>query len=441
MRRHRIAFVLGVVAECLLATGAAAADTPAALREQAFSALWSEDTPLAITLFRAYLESPDTAADREAQHGLALACSWDGRQSEAAARYRLLLATDAADGQARVGLGRALLWDNRLGEGWATLRQAAADSDVATARDAADLRLKALDEYTPPLAVTLGWTWDSDELRTTRLALAGAVHAGGGALLQVMPSHTWYRQPGQPDAHALRLGAGLVTPLAPRWTLHAYGWLDRLRSSGDLPTTGAPLDWDQPGADAWLTWLPAPRWRLDLGGGSQPVETYLAFGRNLERRQASLSVEHRPSAHWLLGMSGIAGAYTDANRSDRLTARAAWRQDGSWVCQAGPVINWLDFRIPYPGGYWAPADLRSVGLEASAGTRGRNLTLRLDGSLASEKETGAAAITVGSISGRVGWRFAPDWLAAVEAGHSQGSFSTGSGYRRNAVSLEVRAFF
>lgn len=442
-RRRSSRFVAAAATGLLTAllAGAAAADTVTPLREQAFSALWAENTPLAIELFHAYLETPEAGSDREARRGLALACSWDGRQAEAVSLYGALLADDPADGEARVGLGRALLWDNRLHEGWRTLRQAAADSDAAAVREARDIGLLALDEYTPPASATVGWTWDSDELRTTRLAVAGATHVGGGALLQVMPSRTWYRQPGQPDADALRLGAGIVTGLGPRWSLHAYGWLDRIRSDADLPDTGAPLHWDQAGGDAWVTWLPAPRWRLDLGAGSQAVETYLALGRQLERRQASLSVEHRPAGHWLLGASGVSGAYTDGNRSDRVTARAAWRHDGRWRWQAGPVVNWLDFRNPYPGGYWAPAEMRSLGLEASLYTRGQGITWRLSGSLAREKETGAAAITVGGISGRLGWRFAPDWLVALEAGHSQGSFSTASGYRRNAASVEIRAFF
>lgn len=410
------------------------------LREQAFVALWNEEAPRAIALFREYLAAPGADADREAQRGLALACSWDGRQAEAIALYRTLLATDQDDGDARVGLGRSQLWDNRLREGWATLGQAEG-GEAATARDAGDLMLVALDEYTPPLALSLGSTWDSDELRITRLAAAATFTVGGNRLLQVMPAHAWYRQPGQPDATGLRLGAGLVTGLGPRWALHAYGWLDRLTSDAALPATGSRLDWNQAGGDAWLTWLPAPRWRLDLGAGSQPVETFLAFGEQLERRQASLSLEHRLSRRWSAGLVGIAGAYTDGNRSDRLTARATWRHDGRVLVQAGPVLNLLDFRTPYPGGYWAPADMRSAGLEALVRSRGRVVAWRLSGSLAREKEAGAAAITVGGISGRLGWRFAPDWLLGLEAGHAASSLSSASGYRRTSASLDIRAFF
>lgn len=433
----------GLLAACLAGAAAAAeapAAAPAQLREQAFSALWREDTAIAIERFRAYLATPGTGDDREARRGLALACSWDGRQGEAIAGYRELLAADPADGESRVGLGRSLLWDNRLREGRAVLREAeAGDGDAA--RSAGDVMLVALDEYTPPAAASLAATWDSDDLDIARLAATGTFTVAGNRLLQVMPARTWYRQPGQPDAEGLRLGAGLVTGLGHRWALHAYGWLDRLRSDQPLPATAAALDWDVAGGDAWLTWLPAPRWRVDAGAGSQAVETYAAFGNRLERRQGSLSVEHRLSGRWTAGLVGIAGDYTDGNRSDRLTARLAWRRDGRVLWQAGPVLNYLDFRTPYPGGYWAPAEMRSAGLEASARGRGRVVAWRLAGALAREKEAGAAAVTVGGISGRVGWRFAPDWLLGVEAGHAASALSSASGYRRTSASVDVRAFF
>jgi hypothetical protein len=426
-----------------LLTGAQAADIDSAtpLREQAFTCLWNEDAPRAITLFREYLAGPGTESDREARRGLALACSWDGRQTEAAALYRAVLAEDAADGDAQIGLGRALLWDNRLCEGWRTLRNAEAGAAAATSRGAAEVLLTALDEYTPPASIALGSTWDSDDLRITRLGATGTVTIGGNRLLQIMPAHTWYRQPGQPDARALRLGAGIVTALATRWTLHAYGWVDRFDSDGPLTATAAELDWSNGGGDAWLTWLPAPRWRLDFGAGSQAVETYAALGTHLVRQQGSLSIERRLSRRWSAGLLGVAGAYTDENRSDRLTARATWRRDGRWIWQAGPVLSLLDFRVPYPGGYWAPADMRSVGLEATLKTRGHVVTWRLSGSVAREKEAAASAITVGGISGRVGWRFARDWLAGLEGGYAESSLSSASGYHRTSVSLDVRAYF
>ncbi len=428
-------------AEAWTEVGARADADVAALRERAFAALWREDTPRAIACFREYLATPAGAGDREAQRGLALACAWDGRQAEAQARYRDLLAADPDDGESRVGLGRSLLWDNRLRAGWRELVTAAAATDPATAAAAADVQLAALDGYAAPLEVTAAWSWDSDDLDIARLTVAGAAHAGRGVLLQVLPGRTWYRQPGQPDADATRLGLGLAAGLGRGLALHAFGTAERYASGGDLPATGAPLDWDRVGGDAWLTWLPAPRWRADLGAASQAVETYLGFGRELERRQASLSLERRLPGGWSVAASATHGDYTDGNRSDLLVARAGWRRDGRCLWEVGAVGRRLDFRTPYPGAYWAPDWLGSGGLEASLQARRGDCTFRLGGSLAREKEAGAAAITVGAATGRLGWRFAPGWLLALEAGWSQSALSTASGYHRTSLGAGLRAFF
>ncbi len=443
LRRAVARLALAAAAVLPLAAAAPAGavdDATAALRERAFATLWREDAGAAIDLFLEYLQAPGADADAEARRGLALAYAWDGRQNDAIAAYRRLLDADPGDGESRVGLGRSLLWQGRLGEGRAVLREAEGGDD-ATARAAGDVMLVALDEYTPPFNATLGATWDSDDLDIARLSVTGTFSVDGGRLLQAMPARTWYRQPGQPDATGLRLGAGLATGLGRRWALHAYGWLDRLRSDDDLPATGERLDWDVAGGDAWLTWLPAARWRLDLGAGSQAVETYAAFAQRLERRQASLSLERRLDGTWSAGLSGIAGDYTDGNRSDRVTARLAWRRDGAVLWQAGPVLTYLDFRTPYPGGYWAPARMRSAALEASVRGRGRAVAWRLSGSLGREQEAGADAITVGGVSARVGWRLAPDWLLGLEAGHAASSLSSASGYRRTSASVDLRAFF
>jgi len=85
--------------------------------------------------------------------------------------------------------------------------------------------------------------------------------------------------------------------------------------------------------------------------------------------------------------------------------------------------------------------MRSAGLEAAVRTRGRLVTWKLSGSVAREKEAGSDAITVGGVSGRVGWRFARDWLAGLEGGYSQSSLTSASGYHRTSVSLDVRAYF
>ena len=101
----------------------------------------------------------------------------------------------------------------------------------------------------------------------------------------------------------------------------------------------------------------------------------------------------------------------------------------------------MDFSIPYPGGYWAPDWVRNGSIEATLKTRTRTMTFRLNGSIGQEKELGSDAQTVGGASARVGWRFSPGWLAALEGGYSKSAFASASGYSRTFASLSVRALF
>ncbi len=416
---------------------------PLVAQELAYQKLWREDAEKSIFYFRRYLARHPGQENREVRKGLALALSWSGRQPEAVALYRELAAEDPSDGGARVGLARTLAWDNRLRESWQALRAVEQEFPAAepAGREARDLALTVLDGYTAPLECRLAASWDSDDLDIVRLAATGSFTVAGNKIVQIMPARAWLRQPGQPDATALRLGAGLVTALAHNWSLHAYGWVDRFRSDG--PPAGAvdEIDWDRPGGDFWVTWLPAPRVRLDAGAGSSPLETFRALRDRIGRRQANLSGEWRFARHWSAGLSGSLADYSDGNEHVKVSARATWKREGRWNLAAGPVVTWLDFQDPYPGGYWAPDRVRNGSVEITAATRWSRTTLSFNGSLGLEKETGADAITVGGASARLGRRVGPDWLAALEIGHSQSSFSSASGYKRTFASVTLRGFF
>lgn len=412
-------------------------------QEIAYQKLWREDAEKAIFYFRRYLARHPDQENRAVRKGLALATSWSGRQPEAVAMYRRLVAEDPADGEARVGLGRSLIWDNRLHEGYGVLRgvETGFGPGAAAGREAGDLLLTVLDGYTPHLDLKLSASWDSDDLDIYRVSAHGAVTVGGNKLLQIMPSVASYRQPGQPSITAPRLGAGLVAALARNWAIHAYGWYDRFRSSEPLFAGTEQLDWNRVGGDAWLTWLPVPRLRLDLGGASQAVETFYALDRHIHYEQASLSADWRPARHWNAALSGSTAGYSDGNSRLRGQASLKWRREGRWEMSAGPVLTYMDFADPYPGGYWAPDWVRNGSLEATVSTRTRATTWRLGVGYGLEQETGADRQAVGSVSGRAGWRCAPGWLVAAEGGWSKSSFASASGYNRAWAGLSARALF
>ena len=71
--------------------------------------MWREDAEKSIFYFRRYLARHPGQENRDVRKGLALAYSWSGRQKEAIALYRELVAEDPSDGGARIGLARSLI--------------------------------------------------------------------------------------------------------------------------------------------------------------------------------------------------------------------------------------------------------------------------------------------------------------------------------------------
>jgi hypothetical protein len=415
---------------------------PTVADELAYQKLWREDAEKAIFYFRRYLARHPDRENRDVRRGLALALSWSGRQDQAVALYRELLAKDADDHAARLGLGRALIWDNRLAAGAAVLRDLAADPRAtgAARRGADDFLLTVLDGYDPHLDLRWRASWDSDDLDIQRAQARGRTNLGS-VLLEAGVRRSWYAQPGQPDATGDRLRLGAVVPLARNWTLHAYGWLDRFTSDGPVTFTAADLDWTRPGGDAWLTWIATARLRLDLGAASQKLETYQALAEEIHHDLANLSAEWRLARRWTLSASGQLADFSDGNARRRATAGLHWRREGRWGWRVGPVASFMDYDDPYPGGYWAPDWVRNARLQVVLQRRWPRLLARLDGSLGREKEPGAEAITVGGISGHLGWRLGERWLLQLDVGYTRSRFTTASGYSRTAAGVGLRGLF
>jgi len=431
------------VADYLEALANDARLVPMVAQEIAYQKLWREDAQKAVFYFRRYLARHPGEENREIRKALALALSWAGRQPEAVALYRELVAEDPTDGSARVGLGRTLIWDNRLHEGFTVLRGVEVEFPAGSGprREGSAFLLTVLDGYTPHLEGLFDASWDNDELDIYRVGLNGATTIFGNKLLQIMPRWSTYRRPEQADIDAWRLGAGFVAALNNQWAVHAYGWVDRFDSAAPLFGGTDKLAWTRPGGDLWVTWLAMPRLRLDFGGTSQPVETFYALNNHIGFNQGNLSADWRLARRWKLSGAGEFADYSDGNEKRKGTARLTWRREGRWEIHVGPVFTYMDFKIPYPGGYWSPDWVRNGSIEATLKTRVDRFTFRVNGSYGQEKEVGSDAIGVGGFSGRVGWRFQPSWLAAAEAGYSKSSFATASGYSRTFASLSLRAMF
>lgn len=415
---------------------------PMVAHELAYQNLWREDAEKAIFYFRRYLARHPGRRDRDVRRGLALAYSWSGRQGQAIAMYRDLVAEDPTDAGSRLGLGRSLIWDNRLHEGARVLRDLESDPtvDIAGRREATRFLLTVLDQYDPTADLRWDAIRDSDDLAIDRVTGKGRTHLGR-VLIEAQAGHAWYAQPGRAGIAAPRAGLGLVASLAHDWQIHAYGWVDDFSGDGSDGSAVASMGWTFVGADAWLTWLATNRLRLDLGAGRQALESLDALSRELRLDLVSLSADWRVARAWTASAVVQHGSISDDNERQRGSARLSWRREGRLELQVGPSFTYMDHRTAYPGGYWAPGWVRNVGLEGRAARRWDRLAVRVQAGVGQETEQGADTITVGNVSGHVGWRFDGRWLLGLDAGHSRSRFATASGYDRTLVSVNLRALF
>ncbi len=441
---HRLPALTAAAALCwLLVAGSAPARAATDLRGRAYAELWNEHADRAVDLFGRWLADHPDDRDPSTRRAYALALSWYGLQGRAEEVYGSLVEDDSLDAEARIGLARSRIWSNRLRRGWRDLRAVEDDGRLTADQraEAGDFALKVLDEYMPTGEFTWRGNWDSDDLTTHRLRALGAATPVGGLLVQAGPRLSLFSQPARPDAAATGVHVHVETGLAPHLSLHATGWYDHFSSDGALAETGSKLDWNRPGIDSWLTWQPTSRLRFDGGAASMPVETYVAFGKELGFEQENLSCDWRFARWFSAGASGTRATYSDGNRRLQGEVRASWRHEGAFDLDVTAAITHGDFTLPYPGGYWAPDWVRNGHLSAKAKWWGRRWTVTLDGSIGLEKESGADAITVGGGSGRLGLRVSPAWLIALEVGHSRSALATSSGYHRTFAGLSVRGVF
>lgn len=417
---------------------------PRVAQEIAYQKLWRDDANKAIFYFRRFLARHPGQNIPEVKRGLAMAYSWSGRQPQAIALYRELVAANGNDGDARMGLGRSLVWNNNLREGFAVLRDVEEEfpPDSATGRGTSSFLLTVLDSYTPHLEARIASSWESDGLDTYRAGADIHFEVLGNKLLQVAPSLALFTMPDRPDVRAPRFQLGLVGPLAYNWNLHAYGWVDHFSSREPLSgaTTGN-LSWTRPGGDLWLTWIATPRLRVDFGAASQPLLTYQAFERELGYLQGSTSADWRFARHFSMGLSGIYGDYSDGNEKKHGKASLYWRREGKVQVLTGPVLSYMDFTMNYPGGYWSPDWVRNASWRLMLESQTGRSVFKLDGTLGLEREIGAETLTVAGISGHWGLRLGDDLLGAVELGHSRSRFASASGYRRTFLNLILRKIF
>jgi hypothetical protein len=321
---------------------------PALVRELADQLTYSDRARRAVPLYREALARPLPAdEERRARAGLALALSWSGQLGAAEREYgRLLAAPPAGDEAARRdaerGLARVLVWRGRHRAGQARLRAL-----LAAAPDDREARLL--------LAQSEHWMGRTDRALGTLDALLArdAGHAGArrfrdevGRALRPSTRLDVQRST-QSDAlgitaatvtHAVPLrGRGAVEPrfeqrrfapggdpraavVVPRPSVYARARLSDALELNVVPgaevisRAGAGRGRTVAVYDAWLTFWPGDRVRLDASSGRSTFDNVGSLLSVTTQTSFALSGDVLPDERTRLTLRGTAARISDGNR-------------------------------------------------------------------------------------------------------------------------------
>jgi thioredoxin-like negative regulator of GroEL len=311
-------------------------------RELADQLTYSERARAAVPLYREHLTTAlDPDESRRTRLGLALALSWSGQLAEAQRAYAAVLADDPGNRDAERGLARVLVWRGRH-------RAAQARLAALLARDASDAEARLLlaqsergmgrpDRALGTLGALVARGGDAAGAERLRREVLGSLRAG---------TRVDYQRSTQSDAlgigtlsvtHAVPLGARAA--VEPRYDERRFeparaplanvvvrrpSASGRVRLSDAFELNVAPgvelIDGGPAGRrrtvavyDAWLTYWPGDRARIDLSSGRSTFDNVRSLLNGLAQTSVGLSADLLPDEHTRLALRTSAASVSDGN--------------------------------------------------------------------------------------------------------------------------------
>ena len=366
----------------------------------------------------------DVALDR------AEALNGGGRHREAARLYRVAWDEDdpARNLEAARGLAFAEFWGGRNDLARQSLRNVAPGDDA----ELEVLRQRLDEERRPSLIVRYGSSHDSDDL-------------------DVRTGEFTYREPvGERDAFDFTFRLDRVEDNAGAYDLKRMMWgHERVWSHAwqthayaGVVVEGAP---NQPFLfDTWVTCRPLDALRFDLGLAREQVLTRDALDLEITYFTPAASVEWQMTRRWRTRLAHRQNLYSDDNRTwltqgallYRLLARRSLRLD------AGADASHLASELDLANGYYDPASYVEAGgvSELTWEPRAR-WEIGVAGRLGRQKESGSAAENYYGVGGRAEIPLARRLRLGLEAGSSNSSLSSASGYRRTSWGVSLTTGF
>jgi tetratricopeptide (TPR) repeat protein len=453
-------------------------------KELGFQYMWNDQSGEALPWFEAYIAVHPT--DIEALLGYARALSWDDRHAESLALYRSIEKMYPASVEARVGEARVLSWMDRNAEAErlyvgvlesdpenmeARLGQAQVINWQGRHREARDLYREILEESPgngealKGLAQAERWLGRNDRAR----AVLDGLQEGGGLLAEIEREaspfvRTEYGVSSDSDDLVIhRFEAGLSFYPDDLTSIGIYAGRLSMRQDDRPRITAENLSlrlhrrfdeeyaftcdfapvittiFDTSTFDAWLTWTPMWRLRMDFSAYRMLIETPLSVTREITANGGNVGADLRISERLLANCLADRRRYADGNYRNLWSARITWLTlRAPLALYIVPGYMGFAFSRWEDNGYYSPEEYHNIGCGVMIRTSARRLlSVVLEGRLSEEKEGGGEFFTVGSFRTEIEFRATDRVSLGGEFFTSNSRLAGEAGYDRTLGGLFV----
>jgi len=372
---------------------------------------WMDRSGEAEALYRAVLESDPEHL--EARLGLARTVNWQGRHREARDLYRDILVEHLENEEALVGLAQAERWlgmDDRAREILEPLEGG----------EAMEMKREIERDKTPYIKAEYGISSDSDELVIHRFETGGALHPTHRSSIGLFAGRGSMRQDDRPHVRFESLSLRLHNRFDEAFAANLE--LKPVRTTFFDPFT----------FDAWLTWTPVWRLRVDLSFHRVMIETPLSVIREITASGGNIGADVRFTERLAATARLDRRRYADGNH------RTLWGANLSWLALRSPVR--LTLLPGYTGfvfsgwednGYYSPEEYHNLGcLARLEGNPAPALSIVIEGRLSGEKEGGGDFFSVGMFRAEATVRAADRLTVGGEFFTSNSRLAGEAGYDR-----------
>jgi tetratricopeptide (TPR) repeat protein len=346
---------------------------------------WMDRNAEAERLYRSVLESHPESL--EARLGLAQVVNWQGRHREARELYREILEESPGNGEALTGLATAERWLGRNDRARAVLGGLLNGGDGG-------MLAEIEREVSPFVRTDYGVSSDSDELVIHRLEAGVSFYPDDLTSIGFFAGRISMRQDDRP-----------------RITIESLSLRLHRRVNEDFAFTCdfSPVIttiFDTSTFDAWLTWTPVWRLRMDFSAYRTLIETPLSITREVTANGANVGADLRISERLLATGLIDRRRYADGNYRNLWSAHLTWRALRSPVALfLVPGYRGFAFSRWEDNGYYSPEEYHNLGcgIRIRASVK-RALAFVLEGRVSEEKEGGGDFFTVGSFRTEIEFR-------------------------------------